>query len=78
MYTLTVSTPDQAAIVALAAVTVLVVAGRMFHWFARTLLAVLVLLAIVAWATPEPRLGQLHNWGGDKWHEITHAKFRLR
>ena len=78
MYTLTVSTPDQAAIVALGAVVALVVAGRLFHWFARTLLAVLVLLAIAAWATPEPRLSKLHNWGADKWHEITHAKFRLR
>lgn len=78
MYTQLVSTPDQAAIIALGAVVTLIVAGRMFHWFARTLLAVLVLLAVAAWAAPEPRLAKLHRWETDTWHEITHARFRLR
>ena len=63
---------------ATSAVVALVAAGRFFHWFARTLLVMLVLVAIATWATPEPRLEQLHNWGADKWHELQRVKFRLR
>jgi len=63
---------EQAAIISLVAVVVLIVVGRLMQWTGRLLLLLLVAATVFVWSAPDVA-GRWITRGRGAWHRATRA-----